>query len=77
MSNDQANIEEQLRAAIRERGAPQYQVASAAGCSESTISRFMNREKGLRSGTLCKIAAFLGLELVRSDELVELRRRQS
>jgi plasmid maintenance system antidote protein VapI len=67
-------IGDQVRAEIRRQGLSCYRIARETGLNGATIGRFVNAKKPVRSDSLDYIVSLLGLELVRSDELVALRR---
>jgi|GEM_PF-840836 len=61
-------ISDVLRKAIREAGVSAYAVAQGSGIPQPTITRFLNGAE-MKSSTIDKLAEFLGLELVSSDQL--------
>lgn len=64
---------DKVRAEVRRQKVTGYRVAKETGISEPAVSRFLNGA-GVRAEHLDRMAQYLGLELVRSDELAELRR---
>jgi transcriptional regulator with XRE-family HTH domain len=58
-----APISDQLRAIINARGMTPYAVSQVAGVSPSILTRFINGDRGLSTGTLDRVADALGLEL--------------
>jgi transcriptional regulator with XRE-family HTH domain len=64
-------MSDQIRQAITESGLSRYRVAKESGVDEGMLSRFM-AGSGARSGTLDKIAEFLGL-VVRVDPQAKRR----
>lgn len=54
---------EAMRAAILLDGRPLRQIAREASLPSSTIIRFMNRQRGLSSRSLDRVAAIIGVEL--------------
>lgn len=52
-----------MRRAVIEDGRPLRQIARSAGLPASSISRFMNRRRGLSSRSLDRIADTIGVEL--------------
>lgn len=72
----QVSLADQVRAEIHSQGLSCYRIAQETGASESTIGRFVNAGSGLNMETLDKVLKVLGLELVRTADLVELRKRK-
>lgn len=60
-------LADQLRAAIEESGLTAYRIGIETGLPAPTISRFLNNERDLTLGTADRIAAYLGLRLVRAE----------
>lgn len=56
---------EYLRAAIENDGRPLRRIAAEASVPTSVISRFVNRQRGLSSGSFDLVAGVVGLELHR------------
>ena len=56
-------LSEQVRKAINSAGVTRYRIAQEAGIEESTLSRFVNGERGLSLAVLARLADYLGLEL--------------
>mgnify|MGYP003334658572 FL=1 len=52
-----------MRLAVIQDGRPLRQIAKGAGLPASSISRFMNRRRGLSSRSLDRIADTIGVEL--------------
>jgi DNA-binding phage protein len=75
MSPKHRAVTEQIRAEIAAQGLTAYRVANDTGISESTIYRFVAGEGELRGGHVNMVADYLGLRLVRADELKDLRRK--
>lgn len=65
-------LSEQLRHAIRDCGESRYSLAKRTGIDQSTLTRFMSGERGLRLDVVDVLAESLGLELrpkrVRKDK---------
>ena len=64
MKEQQAYLEEQIRAAIKESGLTIYRLAKDSGVPQPVLSRFVNAKRGITLSTASKLAATLGLELV-------------
>jgi hypothetical protein len=56
-------LSEQLRQAIRECGESRYALSKRTGIDQSTLTRFMSGERGLRLDVVDVLADVLGLEL--------------
>jgi transcriptional regulator with XRE-family HTH domain len=56
-------LSEQLRQAIRDCGESRYSLAKRTGVDQSTLTRFMSGERGLRLDVVDVLAEALGLEL--------------
>jgi len=59
----QPAVSEQLRQAIRASGKSVYKIASETGVTNGQLSRFLRGERGITSGTMDALCAYLGLEL--------------
>jgi len=64
MSNRRLPLSDQLRAAVRNCGETRYAIAKATGIDQSTLSRFVNGERGLSMDAMDTLGEYLGLELV-------------
>ena len=70
------SVSETLRREIVLSPKSRYQIAREAEVAQSQLSRFLSGETGLTSGTLDRLAAALGLELVsKTVTKRKLRRR--
>jgi hypothetical protein len=56
-------LSEQLRQAIRDCGESRYALSKRTGIDQSTLTRFMSGERGLRLDVVDVLAEELGLEL--------------
>ena len=56
-------LSEQLRQAIRDCGESRYALSKRTGIDQSTLTRFMSGERGLRLDVVDVLADVLGLEL--------------
>jgi hypothetical protein len=56
-------LSEQLRQAIRDCGESRYALSKRSGIDQSTLTRFMSGERGLRLDAVDVLADVLGLEL--------------
>ena len=65
MAKQHAELSDQLRAQILAAPVSRYQMARETGVAESMLSRFVNRTRSLDLTTVDKLAAYLGLELVK------------
>lgn len=63
MAEQSANLERQLRQAIRDSGLTIYRLAKDSGVSQPVLSRFVNGKRGITLATASKLAEALGLEL--------------
>ena len=63
MAKQEAQLERQLRQAIRESGMSVYRLAKLSGVPQPVLSRFMNGTRGITLATTSKLASVLGLEL--------------
>lgn len=61
-------LEKALRKAIRNSGLTRYAVAKGAGVDVAALLRFMSGQRTLTLRTAGKLAAFLGLKLLREKE---------
>ncbi|HEX8915921.1 MAG TPA: helix-turn-helix transcriptional regulator [Humisphaera sp.] len=67
VERDRPAVSERLRAAIaaaKAAGVSRYRISKATGLEQSALSRFVNGKTGLDTGSVDKLAAFLGLDLV-------------
>ena len=64
-----ATITERLRGAIESAGVTRYRIAKETGVSEAALSRFVHGKQGLDLSSADKLAAYLGLELVKLEPL--------
>jgi transcriptional regulator with XRE-family HTH domain len=65
MAKPRNNLEEQLRAAIRECGMSLTQLGDTTGVDSGRLSRFMRGERDLTLGATTKLCEALGLRLTR------------
>jgi hypothetical protein len=56
-------LSDQIRQAMANCGQTRYAISKATGISESTLSRFMARERGLPMKTLDKLSDYLNLHI--------------
>jgi hypothetical protein len=63
MASERMPPSEHLRAAIENDGRPLRRIAAAASMPPSTITRFINRQRGLSSRSFDLVAGVVGLEL--------------
>jgi transcriptional regulator with XRE-family HTH domain len=56
-------LSERLRQAIRDCGESRYALSKRTGIDQSTLTRFMSGERGLRLDVVDVLAEALGLEL--------------
>jgi len=56
-------VTKQMHRILAECGLSRYEIAKRSGVSEATLSRFVNRQQGLSTDTLDKLAEVLNLEL--------------
>ena len=56
-------LSEQLRQAIRDCGESRYALSKRTGIDQSTLTRFMSGERGLRLDVVDALAEALGMEL--------------
>lgn len=61
-------LSDQLRAAILAAPVSRYQMARETDVAESMLSRFVHRTRSLDLTTVDKLAAYLGLELVKKTQ---------
>jgi hypothetical protein len=54
---------DQLRRAILDSGLTRYAIGRETGVAESVLSRFVRGERGLSTGSIDPLMAFLGLEI--------------
>jgi transcriptional regulator with XRE-family HTH domain len=64
MTKPPVRLTEQLRLAIAQSGYTRYRIAQETGISESTLSLFVNGNRGLSMEALDAIGLFLDLEIV-------------
>jgi transcriptional regulator with XRE-family HTH domain len=58
-------LSEQLRDAIEKAGVTRYEISKATGVSESTLSKFVLRQRpGLSFDALDRVGKYLGLVIV-------------
>ena len=57
-------LSDQLRAVIDSSGLSRYRIGEELGIDQATLSRFMNRERGLRMDVLDTLFVNLGLRVV-------------
>jgi len=60
---DMQTLSTALRAAIRNSGKTQLEIANAIGISNGILSRFMREERSMNLETADKVCAYLALEL--------------
>jgi transcriptional regulator with XRE-family HTH domain len=58
------NLSDQLRQAIDESGFTRYRIAKSTGISESTLSKFYLKQRGLSMTALNALFVFLNLRIV-------------
>jgi transcriptional regulator with XRE-family HTH domain len=64
MGRTRLPLSEQVRRAIDNCGHSRYRISKATGIDDSTLSRFMTRERGLPMKTLDRLAEYLDLNIV-------------
>jgi transcriptional regulator with XRE-family HTH domain len=61
-------LSEQLRDAIEKAAASRYEISKATGVSQSTLSKFVLRQRpGLSFDAMDRIGEYLGLEIVKKQ----------
>ena len=65
MHTQPLSLTEQVRRAARESGLGCCRLARESGMDKSSMSRFLSGERGLLSGGLDRVAAALGLAVVK------------
>ncbi len=65
MSKQRKKLSDELRRAVDECGVSRYAISKQTGISQSTLSRFVNRERGLPMSALDTLADFLDVHLAR------------
>ena len=68
MTGTRSTLSEQLRDAILAAPVSRYRIAKETGVTEAALSRFVRGERGLDLSSADKLAAYLGLELVRTGQ---------
>ncbi len=68
-----ANLEEQLRAALRATGLSHHELARRSGVSQPVLSRFLRGERSLTLPVAGKLCAMLGLRLTADDKAPDAR----
>jgi transcriptional regulator with XRE-family HTH domain len=63
VSDQPADIIEQLKDAISNSGLSRYALSCASGVEQSALSRFMSGERGLSLESAARLADVLGLEM--------------
>jgi transcriptional regulator with XRE-family HTH domain len=58
---------EDIKTAIRDSGLSHYELGKCSGVSPSTITRFMNGDRGIRFKTAAKIMQYLEYTLEKTD----------
>jgi transcriptional regulator with XRE-family HTH domain len=58
-------LSETIRAAVKASDQTRAEIASGAGIPESALSRFVSSERGISVENLDRLAAYLGLRLVK------------
>lgn len=56
-------LSEQFRLAIETSGISRYEIAKATGVSQSTLSKFMLRQRGISIEAMDAVGLFLGMRL--------------
>ena len=64
MKSKQIPLTDQLRRAIETCGETRYAIAIATGVDQSTLSRFVNGERGLSMEAMDALGEYLELEIV-------------
>lgn len=57
-------LKERLLAAMQQKGINQRQLAEMSGCSETTISKWLNKPQNFRMTTITKLEKTLGVTLI-------------
>ena len=61
-------IEERIKTAMKQKGFNQRALAHAVGCSETVISKWLNRPQNFRISTIERLEEALGIELLEVTE---------
>lgn len=61
-------LSEQFRQAIAASDVTRYEIAKATGVSQSTLSKFMLRQRGISIEAMDAVGLFLGLRLSATSE---------
>jgi transcriptional regulator with XRE-family HTH domain len=61
-------LSEQLRRAITTSGLSRYEISKATGVSQSTLSKFVLRQRGISIEAMDSVGKLLGLAIVRSKK---------
>lgn len=70
MSKKKSTMTEMLRAAIRDSGLSAYRISKDTGLVVTSIIRFVEGETSLRLDKADVLAEYLGLELVRKQQVM-------
>ena len=63
-----STVSDQLRRAILSAPVTRYRISKETGVSEAALSRFVHRKQYLDLSSVDKLAAYLGLELVKGAD---------
>ncbi len=61
-------LSDQFRQAIAASGITRYEIAKATGVSQSTLSKFMLRQRGISLESMDAVGLFLGLRLTATNK---------
>jgi transcriptional regulator with XRE-family HTH domain len=61
-------LSDQFRQAIAASGITRYEIAKATGVSQSTLSKFMLRQRGISLESMDAVGLFLGLRLLATNK---------
>lgn len=66
------SLETKLRTAIKASGLTHYAIGKQAAVTPDVLDRFVSGQRGLNLTTASKVAAVLGLDLVRTTSKVKV-----
>lgn len=64
MTKQALKLSDAIRQAIDDSGESRYAIAKATGIDESALAKFYNGHRGITTGTLDRLAEYLGLRIV-------------
>ncbi|MDM8005326.1 MAG: helix-turn-helix transcriptional regulator [Phycisphaerae bacterium] len=68
MAKKRPKFSDQIRELVETSGYTRAEISRQTDIDQATLSRFVNRERGLPMNTLDVLADFLGLEVVRKGK---------